>query len=605
MKTYTYDTIVLGSGAAGFNALCRIKEGGGSVALVTEGINHGTSRNTGSDKQTYYKLGLSGDTPDSVRKMASDLFGTGCVDKDNAVVEAALSTRCFMYLVEAGVEFPTNIYGEYVGYKTDHDSACRATSAGPLTSRYMTEALERRAVMLGCDIYSGYLAVEILKSGNKAVGVLCLEIESGEYCAFCSANVILATGGPAGIYADSVYPECHTGSTSLALFAGASLQNFTEWQYGLASVFPRWNVSGTYMQALPRFVSVDENGDEHEFLKEHFSKYEALSLIFLKGYQWPFDADRAYLGSSAIDKLVHSERVDKGRRVFLDFRKNPFGLEEIDFNRLSREAREYLEHTGADFGIPIERLVKMNPSAVELYRSKGVDLEKEMLEISLSVQHNNGGVAVDSYWQSSVEGLFAVGECAGTHGIKRPGGSALNAGQAGSLRASQYILQKGYKIEASAFEKSLEEALARHKKMLDDFYGNPDNVGECMTRIRRFMSDYASAQRDVDRIKQGISLSCVGGKNAIDFYKFRDTKYTADALLFALCDYIDHGVGRRGSAEYSDGKKEDTSYRSKIQEIKLLQNGFEALWRGVRELPCEDDVFENVWREFRENKGIR
>ncbi len=80
----------------------------------------------------------------------------------------------------------------------------------------------------------------------------------------------MSTGGPAGIYADSVYPECHTGTSSLALLAGAKAQNLTEWQYGLASVNPRWNVSGTYMQVLPRFVSIDENGKLCDGLEEMF-----------------------------------------------------------------------------------------------------------------------------------------------------------------------------------------------------------------------------------------------------------------------------------------------------------------------------------------------
>jgi len=605
MKIYTYDTIVIGSGAAGFNALVRIKEGKGSVALVCENKVYGTSRNTGSDKQTYYKLGLGGDIPDSVLKMAQDMYGTGCVDGDNALVEAALSTRCFINLVEAGVEFPTNRYGEYIGYKTDHDTACRATSAGPLTSKYMTEALERRAEKLGAEIYSGYLAVEVLCENNCVTGVLCLEVKSGELCAFNSANVILATGGPAGIYADSVYPESQTGSTSLALFSGASLQNFTEWQYGLASTNPRWNVSGTYMQVLPRFVSVDENGVEYEFLADAYTrKYDALTLVFLKGYQWPFDVEKAYLGSSEIDTLVHREIVEKRRRVFLDYRINPFGFNEIDFKRLTREAREYLERAGADFGTPVERLIKMNTAAYELYLSKGVDLKRDMLEISLCAQHNNGGVSVDMWWQTSVSGLFAVGECAGTHGIKRPGGSALNAGQVGSLRASQYILQKGNKPDSRAFEKSLEQALDRHREMLEGFYNSPDNVEMCLEKIRRFMSDYAAAVRDCDRIKQGFEAKAVGGKNPVLLYKYRDALYTSKALLFAIDDYIKQGVGDRGSAKYSDGKREDISYRSKIQEIKMTASGFESLWRDVRPIPQENEAFEKIWKGYRENRNV-
>ena len=268
MNYLSYDAIVIGTGAAGYNAACRIaQDGRKSVCIVTENVNFGTSRNTGSDKQTYYKLGLGGSSPDSVRQMAADLFAGGAVDGDNALCEAALSTRCFLNLAELGVPFPQNRYGEYVGYKTDHDPYARATSAGPLTSKFMTEALQKQAEKLDIPVYDKMLAVEIIKDENGVCGLLCLDLNTeNEYRIFRCAHIVLATGGPAGIYADSVYPTCHTGSTGLAFAAGASLQNMTEWQYGHASTDPRWNVSGTYMQVLPRFVSVDEKGPECEFL---------------------------------------------------------------------------------------------------------------------------------------------------------------------------------------------------------------------------------------------------------------------------------------------------------------------------------------------------
>ena len=67
-------TVVLGTGAAGYNAAdCLYDEGQRDVALVTEGVCCGTSRNTGSDKQTYYKLSLGGGDADSVRAMAGTL----------------------------------------------------------------------------------------------------------------------------------------------------------------------------------------------------------------------------------------------------------------------------------------------------------------------------------------------------------------------------------------------------------------------------------------------------------------------------------------------------------------------------------------------------
>ena len=101
----TITHIIIGSGAAGFQAALRLYQNGErDLAIITENIKSGTSRNTGSDKQTYYKLTLSGNDADSVRNMAEDLFAGQCVDGDQALCEAALSARCF-FPYRAGSSF--------------------------------------------------------------------------------------------------------------------------------------------------------------------------------------------------------------------------------------------------------------------------------------------------------------------------------------------------------------------------------------------------------------------------------------------------------------------------------------------------------------------
>lgn len=632
MEYLEYDALVIGSGAAGFNAANRLIENGVlSTALLTENRNFGTSRNTGSDKQTYYKLGISGDTPDSVKLMAQELFSCGSVDGDNALCEAALSLRCFMNLCERGVPFPTDKYGEYVGYKTDHDKHERATSAGPLTSRFMTEALEKRAAELDVKVLDGYLAVELLTDENGVLGVLCVEKATGKLVGIKAGNIVLATGGPAGIYADSVYPTCHTGSLSLAVKCGAKLQNLTEWQYGLASTEPRWNVSGTYMQVLPRFVSVDEDGTEHEFLLDFFDDaYAALSSVFLKGYQWPFDSGKVLDGSSVIDLLVYSETALKKRKVYLDYTKNPFGLENIDYEKLSPEAYTYLKKAGALFGTPIERLLKMNAPAVELYKSKGLDIAKHYLPIALCAQHHNGGIAVNEWWQTSVRGLFAVGECAGTHGIVRPGGSALNAGQVGSLCAASYICRYPKQADAAAFERAFAKGASQMKLTLDTVVRDEDTSESLINAARRRMSDSASAIRNPETMTKALeqtetdiasAASAFSVKQKSDFYKFykyTDTLLTQRVILAAFLDYAETVGKTRGSALYysPDGslrqglsemfrlKVAREAAKDKIQTVTQTDDKISCTWRPVRPIPETDGFFENVWRSFRENGNV-
>ena len=88
--------------------------------------------------------------------MAENLFAGQCVDGDLALCEAALSVQSFMRLVELGVPFPKNRYGEYVGYKTDHDPRRRATSVGPYTSKQMTEKLEQSVLSKGIPNVGSY-----------------------------------------------------------------------------------------------------------------------------------------------------------------------------------------------------------------------------------------------------------------------------------------------------------------------------------------------------------------------------------------------------------------------------------------------------------------
>ena len=138
-----YDAIIIGSGAAAYGVADWLyKENIKNIAIVTENRLSGTSRNTGSDKQTYYKLSLDGKTPDSPYKMAQDIAAGGSCDGIKAYQQAMGSVKCFLRLCEYGVGFPTDEFGGYPGYKTDHDNTSRATSVGPLTSKFMTEKLE-------------------------------------------------------------------------------------------------------------------------------------------------------------------------------------------------------------------------------------------------------------------------------------------------------------------------------------------------------------------------------------------------------------------------------------------------------------------------------
>lgn len=646
----TITHIIIGSGAAGFQAALRLYQNGErDLAIITENIKSGTSRNTGSDKQTYYKLTLSGNDADSVRNMAEDLFAGQCVDGDQALCEAALSARCFFTLTELGVPFPCTEHGEFMGYKTDHDRGRRATSAGPYTSKLMTEALERSVKEKQILILDQMQAIQILTYMNQVKGILCLDknihSEPAYKIIWCK-NVILATGGPAGMYHDSVYPVSQTGSTGMAFEAGASGKNLTEWQFGMASLNPRWNVSGTYMQVLPSFISTDQDGnDEKEFLLDYFNELpDLLSMVFLKGYQWPFDVNKIFGGSSVIDLLVYQETVLKKRRVFLDYRVNPGNLEkdrDLPYASMIPEAKEYLSQAGACFGTPIERLKHMNEPAILFYQDHHVDLFKERLEIAVCAQHNNGGLSTNHLWETNLSGLYAIGEVCASHGVTRPGGTALNAGQVGAVRAAEgiFLKKRTHMKEASpSTESGIKERLriqALDRIRLSEHAEGNCPLSELWINASKRMSAAAGMIRNQVQMETALKETeddiCQFMQKAKSpsvsqlslFYKLYDMLLSQKMYLFAMLDYAKAGGGSRGSALYTDSAGElpgfpgcqtfgelyrcrldQKMHGQEVQEVTLKEGTPSASRRPVRPLPDVDYFFENQWRIYRERIGM-
>jgi len=448
---------------------------------------------------------------------------------------------------------------------------------------------------------------------------------------YAAENVIFATGGPGGLYQTSVYPKVHTGGIGLALLAGATAQNLPESQYGLASVKFRWNVSGSFMQVIPRFISMnaDGAGPESEFLRDYFdSTGEMNSAVFLKGYQWPFDSKRIAGGSSIVDILVYIETVVKGRRVFLDYRADPEGFRLED---LSPEAREYLIKSQATGASPFKRLEAMNPDAIQLYRHHDIDIAVEPLEIAVCAQHNNGGLAAGKWWESvNIKHLFPLGEVNGTHGVKRPGGSALNSGQVGGFRAAEYIANRypDWSLNATAFEQAAAAGFSELAGWIAKGKRAPTTWMAARTEFQARMTNAAAHIRSPKNLQAAVkdgwaqwrqlqSSGCAF-KNLQDLRAALTTRqlcYAHVIYLEAVLFAVTSGIGSRGSAMVLDdhgdqahprlGKEwnfaaEDPEFQTKILETRIGENGTVSNhWVERRPLPKTDAWFETTWAAFK------
>ncbi|WP_241559986.1 FAD-dependent oxidoreductase [Solirhodobacter olei] len=577
IPVYSAGALVVGSGAAGLRAAVELRRRGVEVAVLTQSAWGGTSACSGSDKQTLHTANTS-DQGDNYRDMAAAIRAGGAMDEDTAYVEAVGSARAMASLQFLGLPLPQDRLGGTLRYQTDHDEVGRATSCGPRTSRLMVKVLAQEAIRLGIPIYNQTTAVRILKDARgDLLGLLAIRAKDRSDdnplgAVFFGASIlVLAAGGPGELYRDSVFPNGCFGSLGLALEAGLDVVNLTESQFGIGTRregFP-WNLSGTYVQVIPHIYSVDADGTEHHFLADYYrTTQELASNVFRKGYQWPFHATRMLdFGSSLVDLAIFREG-EQGRRIFMDFNRNPLpvpGDAPFALDRLDTDAAAYLRKARADQALPIDRLRHMNPLAIELYRRYKIDIAAAPLEFAVNNQHMNGGIAVDIWGRSSVRGIYAVGEAAGTHGVTRPGGAALNAGQVFGTRVAEHIAASGWAVcpEAGDPPSALRDAIAKIEAIartdsrltlrrvrkevqtrMSEKAGilcSPDEVGAALVEASKLC---AEIRRNGIRLDRPSELSRV--------IQWQQMALVSEAVLAALNFYISSGGGSRGARAICD-----------------------------------------------------
>jgi aspartate oxidase len=303
----------------------------------------------------------------------------------------------------------------------------------------------------------------------------------------------------------------------------------------------------------------------------------------------------------------------------------------------------------------------MNPLAIEIYKENGIDLYSEPLEIAVCAQHNNGGFAVSKWWQSNIPQTFVIGEMAGTHGVKRPGGSALNAGQVGSLRAAEYIVNvyakagdgPDYSNKQSEIDRQLSQFVTKLEQCQSSSGLVPEEVMEQiqsrmtasaghireLNDARRALQEAVELYRDIQQRGFKLDRSRAPGAGLRSKPRVREPSVvgiiraiqaehlalTSVAYIKAVVELLGQGSGSRGShlVVAEDGieihqdvidkatnkplkfKPENKSLRNSILQIEYdesLPDLFRCKNIELRPAPIGRKAFEPAWQDYREGK---
>jgi len=306
-------------------------------------------------------------------------------------------------------------------------------------------------------------------------------------------------------------------------------------------------------------------------------------------------------------------------------------------DKLDPEVNNYLVNSGSMQSTPIERLISMNTPAVKLYKEHGIDLATEPLEVGVCAQHNNGGLKGNIWWESDLRHLFPVGEVNGSHGVYRPGGSALNSGQVGSNRASEFICRR-YNDPMPDSNQFLAVSTDAINSVLElaTFWlkcGKSNLNKGILEEIQQRMSKAGSIIRDRGKVSEAVAEAFslfkdfkdkVGASSVRDLaecFRISDNCLTHMLYLEAIRSYIEKKGRSRGSYIITNNEESvipeisaagleicicsyDREVESGILEINFRNGDVAINIRKVKEIALQNLWFEKVWKDYIEDNYI-
>jgi succinate dehydrogenase / fumarate reductase flavoprotein subunit len=476
------DVLIIGGGSAGLRAAIEAHDAGSEVLIVSKskkGDPHTVLARGGINAA----LGTM-DPQDSWTIHAADTLREGLflADYDKVEVLCKNAPDAINELVNWGARFHREPDGRLTQRFFGAHTYRRTCFFGDWTGKEMIRVLVKQVRLRKIKFVDNVFITKLLKladvegerkkgknkDGNKIWGALGIDLKNKRTITIKSKCVILAAGGYSRVYAvsSSRSSENYGEGVALAYESGVELVDMEMVQFHpTGMVWPRKAEGTLATEAIRGEGGILLNSKGERFMKKYYPK-----------------------------RLELGPRDVVARSIY----------NEIVAGRGTRHGGVWLDATH----MPKSKILVRLPTMYRQFkRIAGVDISKQKMEVAPTAHYSMGGVVVDSKCQTSIQGLFAIGEVVGqVHGANRLGGNSLLGtvvfGKiAGRESAAMVEAENKNAVNRAA---SIELGIADHKakelaSTLSFVYGADTILGQ----VQQIMEDNAGIVRNERKLQKG------------------------------------------------------------------------------------------------------
>ena len=491
------DVLIIGAGGAGLVAAINAHESGAKVRVITKEY---PTRSQTCMAQGGINAALSNVGEDSVEAHVQNTLKSAHSIADEKAVRfmCAEAPNAVKWLDSIGVPFSRTSDSKIAQRTLGGASAPRACYAQDYTGLKILHTLYDRCLALGIEILNERYLLECITdrdANNKTYicGITALNKRSGEVEVHEAKSVIMATGGYSRIY--------HTHST---------------------------NAVGSSGDGIAVALRAGARVSDLEFVQFHPTAMKNSAILISEsargagGYLLNSKGERFTNELAPRDEVARAidDEILKGGDIFLDIR-----------------------HLGEKF---INEELPQERKLARLYES--VDPVFDLIPIKPVAHYTMGGIEVDENSKTSINGLYAVGECANhkVHGANRLGGNSLLElivfGKQAGENAAKYAKNSELDLDIDKHVENANNFIIDIKNYMNeiDFYQKREFLGDMFyvhVGIKREKENLESVLKDVKKLLESLPMMGVSDKsevyntNLIEFLEFKNMLELSELVL--------------------------------------------------------------------------